>query len=385
MKSKYDVFIGYRREDGSELANLVSSELSKRGFRVFIDVRDLDAGHFDTKLLELIETTPNFILILKPNSLFRVNRENDWLAKEISHAIKTKRNIVPLILHHAVTYDSYYVDASIKRLCKLLKKRNTTLKKLFLLTIILLLSLSTFIIAWRIIGQHINRSVVTRVHSDLVTDNDKHLFRIGLLLGVQIARLQHTPPGMTRSMSNEELSLFQHSLSFLKFPFEENLMNVLSNFMKLLEQQNHGVTYDSIFKAVKLLGEFTLDKYGRDGRAYYEIGLVIPQVSAFIWYYNFIDVAASQSQSKSPQIDSYKKFYYEKNLAEVYGTVLNSWLRGTTLPTNIVSWANAVTNGDIRDSSRRMSMRDAANMLEMTLGTSMQKDLPWLPVVVIEH
>jgi hypothetical protein len=40
------VFISYRRETGHELANLVASELQKRGYTTFLDIRRPEAGRF---------------------------------------------------------------------------------------------------------------------------------------------------------------------------------------------------------------------------------------------------------------------------------------------------------------------------------------------------
>jgi len=90
-------FISYRREGGSETARVISQELRKRGIRTFLDVDDLSSGHFAERLLHEIETIPNFIVILTPGCLVRCNIESDWLRREIEHAIKTARNIIPIL------------------------------------------------------------------------------------------------------------------------------------------------------------------------------------------------------------------------------------------------------------------------------------------------
>ena len=90
-------FISYRREGGSETARVISQELRNRGIRTFLDVDDLSSGHFDERLLREIETIPNFIVILTPGCLVRCNTESDWLRREIEHAIKTARNIIPIL------------------------------------------------------------------------------------------------------------------------------------------------------------------------------------------------------------------------------------------------------------------------------------------------
>jgi hypothetical protein len=94
----YDVFISYRRRDGSESARLIRGELRSFKLKVFLDVDDLSAGYFDEAILKCIEKTSNFIIILSPDCLRRCDDENDWFRKEIAQAIKTKRNIIPLLM-----------------------------------------------------------------------------------------------------------------------------------------------------------------------------------------------------------------------------------------------------------------------------------------------
>ena len=133
---EYDVFISYRREAGSETARLIRMGLASAGYRVFLDVDDLPSGHFDDRLLSLIEQTRNFVLILTPGALERASNEGDWVRREIEHAIKTGRNIVPVIMpgfdfsetasgpeslatlarHNAVAYSHNYFDAVMDRL-----------------------------------------------------------------------------------------------------------------------------------------------------------------------------------------------------------------------------------------------------------------------------
>jgi hypothetical protein len=95
--TKKQVFISYRREGGSRLARVVQMELERRGLACFLDVDDLGAEHFDDRLLREIERAPNFVLVLAPASLERCRRQDDWLRREIVHALKHGRNIVPLL------------------------------------------------------------------------------------------------------------------------------------------------------------------------------------------------------------------------------------------------------------------------------------------------
>ena len=94
---EYDAFISYRREGGSDTARLIRSELIRRGIRSFLDVVDLGASHFDDRLLQAIEKASAFILILSPESLDQCGRPDDWLRREISHAISKDKNIIPIL------------------------------------------------------------------------------------------------------------------------------------------------------------------------------------------------------------------------------------------------------------------------------------------------
>lgn len=131
-----DVFISYRREGGSEIAQAVRAELERHGIGVFLDVDDLGSHYFDDRLLTEIRNSPNFILILSPGCLDACADENDWLRREISHAIRHRRNIIPLFCegfefppesnlppdiaelprYNAIHWSHTYYDAMIERL-----------------------------------------------------------------------------------------------------------------------------------------------------------------------------------------------------------------------------------------------------------------------------
>jgi class 3 adenylate cyclase len=93
----YDIFFSYRREGGSDAARSLQLALSDE-FRIFLDVDRMPSGHFDTTLLRTIEQSPNFVVFLSQGGLDRCSEPGDWLRREITHAIATKRNIVPVTL-----------------------------------------------------------------------------------------------------------------------------------------------------------------------------------------------------------------------------------------------------------------------------------------------
>jgi serine/threonine protein kinase len=138
---KYDVFISYRREGSAEAARAIRAELRQRQVRAFLDVDELRSGHFDEALLDCIQRTPNFIVILSPDCLERCVDERDWLRREIAEAIKLKKNILPvtmpgfifpetqklpvdirgLEMHQRVRYDHEYFDAMLGRIVQYLR------------------------------------------------------------------------------------------------------------------------------------------------------------------------------------------------------------------------------------------------------------------------
>ncbi len=140
---KKTTFISYRRETGSIMARIVQSELKKRGHASFLDVDDLGPKQFGERLLREIESVPNFVVVLSPGSMDRCDKSDDWLRREIAHAITTHRNIVPLmvdefqyppkeqipadldeLLHHnGVTYSHEYFAATFDKLADFLQKK----------------------------------------------------------------------------------------------------------------------------------------------------------------------------------------------------------------------------------------------------------------------
>ncbi len=134
-------FISYRREQGSEVARIVHTEMARRGISCFLDVKDLKAEHFENRLLKEIDQAPNFILVLAPNSLNRCSDSDDWLRREIAHALKKRKHIIPLMLnnfqfppanqlpedirgverHNGIIYSHEYFEATFDKLQRFLK------------------------------------------------------------------------------------------------------------------------------------------------------------------------------------------------------------------------------------------------------------------------
>ncbi len=94
--NSYDIFISYRRIGGTEIARPLKSELEMRGFRVFLDFDELKDGKFDSRIMEAIDNSPVFMVILSEHSLDRCINEDDWVRKEIEYAIQKEKNIIPI-------------------------------------------------------------------------------------------------------------------------------------------------------------------------------------------------------------------------------------------------------------------------------------------------
>src|SRR2546423_1641537 len=143
-KSKFDVFISYRRSGGAAEARLIQTKITDRGWRAFLDVDDLQAGHFNQALLDRIAEAENFIVVLSPHSLDRTSDERDWLRLELEQAIRTGRNIVPILMpgfefpkpdtlplglqslhtYQSINYSHEFFNASIDRIIRYLRRQS---------------------------------------------------------------------------------------------------------------------------------------------------------------------------------------------------------------------------------------------------------------------
>ncbi|MBR7169143.1 MAG: toll/interleukin-1 receptor domain-containing protein [Alistipes sp.] len=100
---KYDIFISYRREGGYDTAKHLNDLLVRDGYKVSFDIDTLRNDNFDTQLLERIEQCKDFILIVDQHAFDRTldpnfDPNNDWVRQELAHALKHKKNIIPVFL-----------------------------------------------------------------------------------------------------------------------------------------------------------------------------------------------------------------------------------------------------------------------------------------------
>lgn len=141
---QYDVFVSYRRSS-YESANLIATRLRAAGYSVFFDLETMRSGLFNEQLYAVIENCKDFILVLPPDALDRCFDEGDWIRKEVLHAMRHSKNIVPVMLngfqwpspmpdgmeqlcmYQAVTASKDYFDLALQRLESYLKSRKKTI------------------------------------------------------------------------------------------------------------------------------------------------------------------------------------------------------------------------------------------------------------------
>ena len=103
-KTKYDIFISYRREGGDKYARTIQQALEKQ-YHVFLDFDELKDGVIDQRIVDAISESPVFLLILSKGALDRCVNENDWVRQEILQAAKSGCHIVPVTIDD--TFDGF--------------------------------------------------------------------------------------------------------------------------------------------------------------------------------------------------------------------------------------------------------------------------------------
>ena len=103
-----DIFISYRRDTGSKEAALLNEKLKGRGIRPFLDRHRIHSEDFFNSILRHIDASPNFLMVLTPG--YFVNRgEDDWVRKEIEHAVSKGKKIIAVYFegydHNEVDWD----------------------------------------------------------------------------------------------------------------------------------------------------------------------------------------------------------------------------------------------------------------------------------------
>lgn len=135
----YDVFVSYRRDKGSEVARYLAERLSKRGYRVFLDVDSLGSGEWGKELQQRIDECPDFVAVVTDGYFLRCENPDDVVRKEIARALETRATVIPLLVgdgkiphdlptdisgisaHNGVRYLHEYANQAIDKVCGFLQ------------------------------------------------------------------------------------------------------------------------------------------------------------------------------------------------------------------------------------------------------------------------
>ena len=90
---RYDIFVSYRRIS-FPIANLIATRLKAAGYRVFFDIEEMRSGPFNDQLYSVIEGCRDFLIVLPDGALDRCHDKEDWVRKEVMHAMTHKKNIM---------------------------------------------------------------------------------------------------------------------------------------------------------------------------------------------------------------------------------------------------------------------------------------------------
>lgn len=95
---KNQIFISYRRCDGKTVAKFLYDYLTHMNYLVFWDEESAHNGRFDEAIYNAIDECKDFILIVSPKVAEFDNKDNRWVYRELSYALKKQKNIVPIFL-----------------------------------------------------------------------------------------------------------------------------------------------------------------------------------------------------------------------------------------------------------------------------------------------
>ncbi|MEE1203921.1 MAG: toll/interleukin-1 receptor domain-containing protein [Bacteroidales bacterium] len=120
----FDVFISYRRSDGTDKAKQLDLAFSIDDCRTFFDFKSLGTGAFDKRLENAVLDAPIFIMVWTPDYFKRCVKggetadgktvlepdEDDWVRKEIELALENGKKIIPINFNHVFDKVPDYLD-----------------------------------------------------------------------------------------------------------------------------------------------------------------------------------------------------------------------------------------------------------------------------------
>lgn len=117
---KFDIYISYKRHR-KEAAALLYYQLINRGYSAFYDLAQMRRDNFDEQIYRHIEGANDVFVFLDETSLNACKNgtwRDDWFCKEIIHALKLKKNIIPVLLDGYEMPDDRTLPKELKQLTK---------------------------------------------------------------------------------------------------------------------------------------------------------------------------------------------------------------------------------------------------------------------------
>lgn len=99
-KPRYHIFLSYRREDGKDMARTLKETLTSKGYRVFLDMDELQDGVFNERIIEALDKAPIYILLMTPHCFDHCHNADDWVRQELEYAISKGKVIIPINPDH---------------------------------------------------------------------------------------------------------------------------------------------------------------------------------------------------------------------------------------------------------------------------------------------
>ncbi|MGD1805386.1 toll/interleukin-1 receptor domain-containing protein [Dapis sp. BLCC M126] len=101
MPEYYNAFISYGRADSKSFATKLYEKLTENGLKIWFDQNDIPLEvDFQNQIDDRIAKADNFLFIITPHSV-----NYHYCLKEINHAIKYNKRIIPLLHVEQITYE----------------------------------------------------------------------------------------------------------------------------------------------------------------------------------------------------------------------------------------------------------------------------------------
>lgn len=269
---KYDIFISYRREGGYDTAKHINDLLVRDGYRVSFDIDTLRNGDFDEQLFKRIEECKDFILVIDKHAFDRTidptfDPQKDWLRCELAHALKHKKNIIPVFLSgvngfpeglpydvvgviykNGPEYNKYYFNDFYKQLCSRFLKSHG---RKFRLTLSSILSAIFIGIMGFVLYQFKDEDIVymdpltpETTSEQMLTDYiDESLHNITDLLELEDPVSIYNQ-WYSEAKQGNSIALYYLGLSnFIGYGCDKNIINAIDWFDQSAKQDNEQAQY----------------------------------------------------------------------------------------------------------------------------------------------